>query len=234
VLSGIPRYRIVIKHLLLAFVFFSIALVVCFRWIPPPMTAFMVETYLARFFSGKKHPAIHYRWVDYESIPPSVGLAVIAAEDQKFPYHWGFDFASISHALEERKSGGRVRGASTITQQVAKNLFLWPGRSFFRKGLEAYFTILIELIWPKRRILEVYLNIAEFGRGTFGVHSASRYLLRKSPSKLSRTDAALLAAALPNPKRFNVAGPSGYVFHRRNWILRQMSQLGGIQYLDHL
>jgi monofunctional glycosyltransferase len=198
------------------------------------MSAFMVEGYLARIFSGDKRPPIRYHWVDAESISPNLALAVIAAEDQKFPQHGGFDFESISDALENRQRGGRIRGASTITQQVAKNLFLWKGRSFFRKGLEAYFTVLLELLWSKHRILEVYVNIAEFSDGTFGAYAASANLLSKSPLKLSRPDAALLAAVLPNPTKFKVRAPSRYVLRRRNWIMGQMKQLGGISYLDEL
>ena len=149
----------------------------------------------------------------------------MAAEDQKFPVHWGFDPHSIAEAWEERRKGERIRGASTITQQVAKNLFLWPGKSFVRKGIEAYFTVLIETIWPKRRILEVYLNIAEFGRGVFGIAAASETFYKKTPDRLTRTQSALLAAALPNPRRLRIDRPSPYMRARAGWILNQMNQL---------
>jgi monofunctional biosynthetic peptidoglycan transglycosylase len=163
-----------------------------------------------------------------------MALAVVATEDQRFPYHRGFDFKSISDALEEHRKGRRLRGASTITQQVAKNLFLWSGRSYVRKGLEAYFTILLELLWSKRRILEVYLNIVEFGNGTHGVHAAAKNFLGKKPSQLTRWDAALLAAVLPNPRILKVRNPSPFVRQRQHWIVQQMGQLGGVGYLRDL
>ena len=193
----------------------------------------MVEERLERLISGKKG-AIRYQWVDAEKISPYMRLAAVAGEDQLFPYHWGFDFESIREALEHHRRGGRLRGASTITQQVAKNLFLWSGRSYIRKGLEAYFTVLLELLWPKSRILEVYLNIAEFGDGIYGVRAAARTYLRKSPAALTRMDAALLAAVLPNPERFKVRRPSPYVRRRLHWIRQQMEQLGGVGYIRDL
>ena len=158
-------------------------------------------------------------------------LAAVASEDQKFPFHRGFDFDSISAAVEKSLAGGRLRGASTISQQVAKNLFLWSGRSFVRKGLEAYFTVLLETLWSKHRILEVYLNIAAFGDNIYGVSTAARRLLGKPPSRLTPKDAALLAAVLPNPVALKVRHPSAYVKKRRDWIEQQMKQLGGIRYL---
>ena len=161
-------------------------------------------------------------------------LAVIASEDQTFPDHHGFDFRSIDKALDERERGRPVRGASTISQQVAKNLFLWPGKNWIRKGLEAYFTLLIETLWPKQRILEVYLNIAEFGKGVFGVGIASESYLRKPAARLSSYDAALLAAVLPNPKRLRANSPSTYVRSRQAWIMGQMRGLGGTALLQRL
>jgi monofunctional biosynthetic peptidoglycan transglycosylase len=159
---------------------------------------------------------------------------VVAAEDQKFPLHHGFDFKQIDKALQDRERGKHVRGASTISQQVAKNLFLWPGQSWFRKGLEAGITVLIELAWSKQRILEVYLNVAEFGRGTFGVQAASRRFFHKDASHLTRADAALLAAVLPAPNRFRVDAPSNYVKRRQGWIQRQMASLGDTPYVQGL
>jgi monofunctional biosynthetic peptidoglycan transglycosylase len=201
------------------------------RWIPPPTTAMMLESRLAARQAGDKHYRLRYRWVAWRGISPQMRIAVVAAEDQKFPWHGGFDFQSISDAIEEREEGGRLRGASTISQQVAKNLFLWSGRSFLRKGLEAYFTVLIETLWPKRRILEVYLNVAEFGRGVFGVAAASEKFFGHSPARLDREEAALLAAVLPNPVRFHVERPSAYVLERCAWIQEQMELLGGPAYL---
>lgn len=194
---------------------------------------FMVGDFFENIFDQKKSSRIDYQWCSWESISKQVPLAVVAAEDQKFPYHWGFDFESISTAFMKNKSGRRIRGASTITQQVAKNLFLWSGKCYTRKGLEAYFTILLELLWPKQRILEMYVNIAEFGDGVYGVQAAAQKFFRKNADKLRPNEAALLAAVLPNPTRFKVDRPSRYIQSRKNWILRQMQQLGGISYLEN-
>lgn len=232
--SKTSRLLVIIGRSILAAIAFSVALVLCLRWLPPPTSAFMVARYFERLFQGEQQTSIRYRWVNWESISPHMPLAVIAAEDQKFPHHWGFDFESISEAMEKNKKGGRLRGASTITQQVAKNLFLWSGRSYVRKGLEAYFTILLELLWSKKRILEVYLNIAEFGDGTYGVSAAAEIFLGKRPSELTKRNAVLLAAVLPNPRRLKVRNPSPYVIERGRWIEKQMEQLGGVGYLRDL
>ncbi|MBA4367212.1 MAG: monofunctional biosynthetic peptidoglycan transglycosylase [Desulfobacterium sp.] len=224
-----PGFYQIAGWILIAAVAFSILLVFCLRWIPPPTSAFMMERYVAGIFQKERKTIIRYHWVEWKSIPPNMFLAVVAAEDQKFMHHWGFDFDSISDAMGKKKKKGRLRGASTITQQVAKNLFLWSGRSYIRKGIEAYFTVLLELLWDKRRILEVYLNIAEFGDGVYGVNAAAENLLGKRSAKyLTRRDAALLAAVLPNPKRFKVRRPSPYVKERCRWIQRQMNQLGRV------
>ena len=167
-----------------------------------------------------------------DEISPWMGLAVIAAEDQKFPDHWGFDIAAIEKAVaHNERNENRVRGASTLSQQTAKNLFLWDGRSYVRKGLEAGLTLGMEVVWTKRRILTVYLNIAEFGDGIFGVEEASQRYFHKPASRLTASEAALLAAVLPNPIRFKANAPSGYVRQRQQWILRQMRQLGGESFL---
>lgn len=193
----------------------------------------MIQRKIEAFVLWKERQIIAYEWFSYDDISKQMALAVIAAEDQNFPFHLGFDFEQIEKAIEQHNRGRRLRGASTITQQVAKNLFLWEGRSFFRKGLEAYFTILIELLWSKERILEVYLNIIEMGDMIFGVGAASQIYFKKDPSKLTRTQAALLAATIPNPKRFSARNPSGYVLRRQSWILGQMSSLGGVEYLKN-
>lgn len=232
--SKISRLLKITGCSMMAVAVFTVALVLSLRWIPPPTTAFILEKKLETYISKKKQPAIHYRWIGRESISPHMLLAVIAAEDQKFPYHWGFDFESILNAVEKNQKGGRLRGASTITQQTAKNLFLWSGRSYVRKGLEAYFTILLELLLTKNRILEIYVNVAEFGVGTYGVYAAAVTLLKKRPSQLTRREAAILAAALPNPRRLSGNNPSPYVRERGLWIERQMEQLGGISYLGSL
>ena len=206
------------------FLVLSVGSVLAFRWIDPPTSAFMLR---------EPNP-VRYRWVDWANTSPHVKVAVIAAEDQNFPAHYGFDLKSINDALADRERGRRVRGASTISQQVAKNLFLWPGQTWARKGLEAYFTLLIETLWPKQRILEVYLNIAEFGRGVYGVGAASDVYFHKPAARLSPYDGALLAAVLPSPKRMRVNAPSNYVRSRQQWILGQMRGLGGTNLLKEL
>lgn len=178
--------------------------------------------------------ALRYDWVAYRDISPYAALAVIAGEDQRFPDHHGFDFIEIQDALDDLDEGKPLRGASTLSQQVAKNLFLWSGRSFVRKGLEVWFTVLLELLWSKERILEVYLNIAEFGENTFGVGAASQHFFDKAAAGLTMGEAARLAAVLPNPVRYRVDRPSAYVLKRQRWIERQMRQLGGTRYLDRL
>lgn len=204
--------------------------VLLMRWWNPFSSAFMLNASLVHF-SDEKYET-RFRWVDFEKISPHAAIAVVAAEDQQFPFHDGFDFDSIRDAMEENERRKRPRGASTISQQVAKNLFLWNGGGYLRKGLEAWFTVLIELLWPKERILEVYLNVAQFGRGVFGVEAASQKFFRKPAARLTRTEAATLAAVLPNPIRLRADRPSRYVQSRRDWILGQMSGLGGSQYLD--
>ena len=202
-----------------------IAAVVPLRWIHPPTTAFILSD---------ETPGKLRRWVPLEHISPHLQIAVIASEDQKFPTHGGFDVDQIADALEERLAGGRRRGASTITQQVAKNLYLWPGASFLRKSLEAYLTFWIEWSWPKRRILEVYLNVAEFGRGVFGAGAASERFFGKRADALTPHEAALLAAVLPSPKRMSAARPSAYVLGRADEIARSVAGLGGTAYLRRL
>ncbi len=204
------------------------------RWIDPPFTAFMAEAQVAAWISRDSRYVFRHSWVDLTQISPNLPLAVVASEDQKFPDHWGFDVAAIEKAYALNQHSHKVRGASTISQQVAKNLFLWSGRSYFRKGLEAYFTVLIETLWPKRRILEIYLNIAEFGYGTYGAEAAAQRFFHKPASRLTRSDAAVLAAVLPNPQRFSASAPSRYVQQRREWILGQMQALGGPEMLGEI
>jgi monofunctional biosynthetic peptidoglycan transglycosylase len=195
--------------------------VLLLRWIDPPVTAFMLQQ--SRFHGDELR--YQYHWMDWRELGSTAALAVMAAEDQKFPDHRGFDVASIHKAVVQRRNGEALRGASTITQQVAKNLFLWPGRSLLRKAIEAYFAVIIEISWPKRRILEVYLNIAELGPGVYGVPAASRLYFGKTPRQLSTAEAALLAAVLPNPKQLSVEEPSAYVWERRRWIMQQAARL---------
>lgn len=206
--------------------------VLILRWVDPPTSAFMSSARAQAALAGDRTFRLRYQWKDYDNISRYAPLAVIAAEDQRFAEHWGFDFRSIDDSIRQHHNGKgkRLRGASTITQQVAKNLFLWNGKSFARKGLEAYFTLLIEALWPKQRIIEVYLNIAEFGRGVYGVEAASRHFFRRPAGRLNAEQSALLAAVLPNPQRFKVNAPSRYVLSRQSWILAQMRRLGGRSY----
>ena len=204
----------------------SLLLVGIFRYLPVPVTTFMLYRQVAYFQEGNNFKVINHHWVDGDKISQHVFAAVIAAEDQLFYQHQGYDTSAIKLAIETWLDGGHLRGASTISQQVAKNLFLVPTRSFWRKGFEAWFTILIETFWSKDRILEVYLNSIEFGDHLFGIEAASQYYFGISPMKLSRKQSALLAASLPNPLKFNVAKPSAYMLRRQSWILRQMSNLG--------
>ena len=200
-------------------------LVAAMRWIDPLASAFMLQRQIALWAEGSRH-RVGYEWVDWDYIAPAMPLAAVAAEDQRFPRHWGFDLDAIADALEDRAARGRVRGASTISQQVAKNLFLWSGRSWLRKGLEAYLTLAIEAFWPKRRILEVYLNIAQFGPDVFGVGAASARYFNTTPVQLTAHQAALLAAVLPSPMHYRIDPPSDYVYGRSVHIQGQMRQLG--------
>ena len=209
------------------------------RWMDPWYSAFMLDAALDASRRGQSNYHTDYRWADLEQISPHAAVAVIAAEDQFFPFHMGFDFNSIraavrSNEAQATKRHPRVRGASTISQQVAKNLFLWSGRSYFRKACEVYFTLLIELTWPKERILEVYLNVAQFGDGIYGVEAGAQRFYHKPAARLNREEAAVLAAVLPNPITFKVNAPSNYVIERRDWILGQMRGLGGPSYLEEL
>ncbi|WP_221390930.1 monofunctional biosynthetic peptidoglycan transglycosylase [Dyadobacter sp. NIV53] len=213
------------------FLIISVVWVFILRFLPVWVTPFMISRKIEAF-KADEETKIYSDWEPYENISKEAALAVIASEDQNFPHHWGFDFNEIYDAMTEKRK--RVRGASTISQQVAKNVFLWHGRSFIRKGLEAYFTILIEIIWDKERILEVYLNVAEMGKMTFGVEAASLRYYKKSAKNLTRAEAARIAAVLPNPLRFSIKNPSSYVIKRSGQISRQMRSLGGQKYIADL
>lgn len=213
-----PRLRIWQWLLLAPFAIaaFAVLQVLILRIVPPFTSAFMIASDVP----------VRYDWVPWQRIAPVAGLAMVAAEDQKFPEHWGFDFEAIDKALDHNKRSRRMRGASTISQQTAKNLFLWSGRSYIRKGLEVGYTLLIETFWPKRRVLEMYLNIAQFGPGVYGVEAAAQLYFHKPAARLTRSEAALLAAVLPNPVRLRVDRPSSYVLGRANQIEGQMQALG--------
>jgi monofunctional biosynthetic peptidoglycan transglycosylase len=208
--------------------------VLLLRWLPPLSSAFMVEAAAQAWAARDRSYHTDYQWLSLEQISPHAAIAVIASEDQRFPFHAGFDFAQIREAVRASEHGRRLRGASTISQQVAKNLFLWSGHSFVRKGLEAYFTVLIETLWPKERILEVYLNIAQFGEGIYGAQAAAQRFWHKPAARLSSAEAALLAAVLPEPLRLHAERPSRYLLGRRDEILAQMRELGGASYLRAL
>lgn len=224
------RIRLIVGRIVLVWLGIWLAGILLFSFLPVPFSAVMAERQIGAWLRGDFSYVAHSDWVGHDEISPWMGLAVIASEDQKFPTHWGFDVAAIESVLDN--SDSRMRGASTLSQQTAKNLFLWDGRSWVRKGLEAGLTVGIETVWTKRRILTVYLNIAEFGPGIFGVEAASQRYFHKPASRLTAADAALLAAVLPNPIRYRAAAPSGYVRERQQWILRQMRQLGGEGFLQ--
>lgn len=200
------------------------------RWIDPPYSMFMWQQ--SRALGQQK--SIHQEWVDWEFISDELKIAVIAAEDQRFLEHSGFDWDAIAQTWQARQAGTSRGGASTISQQLAKNLFLWSGQSWIRKGIEAWLTVAIELIVPKQRILEIYLNIAQWGDAQFGAEAASEFFFAKSARELTRWEAALLAAVLPNPVIYRVNAPSRYVTERQRWIVRNVRRLGGPGYLSEL
>jgi monofunctional biosynthetic peptidoglycan transglycosylase len=219
--------RRIILWVLLVIIFATSAIVLALRWVDPATSAFILSS------SGKgevRGPV----WSDWENISPWLPLAIIAAEDQKFPFHRGFDIESIRRAVRERIRRGRIRGASTISQQLAKNLFLWPQRSWLRKGLEVYFTLLLEAFLPKQRILELYMNLAEFGPSLFGAGMAARVYFSKNAKQLDLNEACLLAAVLPNPKQLHVHNPGKESKIKVKWIQTQINALGGRGYLDNL
>ena len=205
----------------------SVLFVLPLRWVNPATTAFMLG-------DERDLDDIRFEWVSWDRMSDSLALAVIASEDQRFFDHAGIDFDSIRKSVEESRRGEGLRGASTITQQVAKNLYLWRARSFVRKGIEAYLALLVDLAWPKRRILEVYLNVAEFGPGVYGVGAASEVFFGKPASAVGDAEAALLAAVLPSPVRMSVARPSDYVRERQRWIVGQMQRLRREHVIDSI
>ncbi len=216
------------------FVAFTALQVLVLRFVDPPTSAFMLARQAEAWRAGDWRYRVAYDWRDLERIAPSLPMSVVAAEDQNFATHPGFDLDAIGKAMDSNARGGRTRGASTISQQVAKNLFLWQGRSWVRKGLEAWYTVLVEALWPKRRILEVYVNTAEFGDGIYGAQAAARSYWRIDAARLSDAQSARLAAVLPSPRRYSAVRPGPYVQRRAAWIQRQVRQLGGRAYLDQL
>ncbi len=225
--------RFLLQALMLSILLFFIILLV-FRWVPIPSSAFIYQQNALAKQSPKIYLKASYEWQDWDGIPMHVALAVVAAEDQRFLQHWGIDVIELKKALAQNGKKKRSRGASTITQQTAKNLFLWNGRSYTRKVIEAVMSLAIEVTWPKKRILEVYLNIAQFGDAIFGIKAGSRRLFDKAPNELSLEEAAMLAAVLPRPAISNVNDPRPELRKRQQWILKQMKQLGGNAYLRKL
>ncbi|GAB6388571.1 monofunctional biosynthetic peptidoglycan transglycosylase [Stutzerimonas marianensis] len=222
-----------LTKLLLWLIALSVLLVLVFRWVPPPFTALMVERKIESWVQDDSID-LQRTWRPWKELPDHLKMAVIAAEDQKFASHWGFDLEAIRAAFAHNERGGSLRGASTLSQQVAKNLFLWSGRSWVRKGLEVWFTGLIELLWPKQRILEVYLNSVEWGSGVFGAEAAARHHFGVGAPYLSVQQASQLAAVLPNPRAWSAGRPGPHVRNRAAWIRRQISQLGGSHYLNDM
>ena len=210
----------------------SLLPVILFRWVPVPGSMLMLERWLEA--RGNPQFTLQQRWTPYREIPDNIKMAVIAAEDQRFAEHHGFDLKAIRAALQHNQRGGNLRGASTLSQQVSKNLFLWSGRSWPRKGLEAWFTLAIETLWSKQRILEVYLNIVEWDDGVFGINAAARHHFGVAPVALSDQQAAQLAAVLPSPRNWSAANPPAHVLQRSQWIRQQSRQLGGAHYLRQM
>lgn len=225
-------WRLVWRGVLL-FVLLSVALVLLFRFVPPPGSMVMVERKIQSWIHSEPI-RIQRHWRNWDELSSSAKLAVIAAEDQRFPVHRGFDIVELRRAWKTSQDGGRLRGASTLSQQTAKNVFLWSGRSWTRKGLEAWFTLLIETLWSKQRILEVYLNVAEWDSGVFGLEAAAQHYFGVSANALSDRQASLLAAILPNPRTRSASRPDAQVERRSQWIARQMRNLGGVGYLERL
>lgn len=205
----------------------SIVSVIFFRWVPIPVTPLMLIRCVEHKMDGKEMK-LNKDWVSLDQISPSLQLAVVCSEDQNFIKHNGFDFEAIEKAMDYNETHTKTRGASTISQQTAKNVFLWQGRSYLRKGLEVYFTFLIETFWSKERIMEVYLNVIEMGDGIYGAQAASKTFFKKDAKYMTKSECATIAAVLPNPIKFNAGKPSAYTQKRRGWVMNQMSLWGGV------
>lgn len=215
----------IIWKIILWFFISSVVTVIVFRWVPVPLTPLMIIRCVQQKSDGKDMRMKH-DWVEFKKISPKLQLAVVCSEDQNYLKHFGFDWGAIEKAMKENEKGGKIRGASTITQQTAKNVFLWPGRSYIRKGFEVWFTLLIEIFWSKERIMEVYLNSIEMGDGVYGAEAASKFWFSKSASALTKDEAAAIAAVLPNPLRYKANPPSNYIANRKAWIKQQMNYWG--------
>jgi monofunctional glycosyltransferase len=221
--------RLLLKIILWFFIS-TIGFTVLYRFVPVPVTPLMLIRVWEQTWDKDQKVRLYKDWVSMENISKHASQAVYAAEDQKFLQHNGFDWEAMEKAWEGNKKGKRIKGASTISQQTAKNVFLWPNRNIVRKALEAYFTFLIELIWPKERIMEVYLNVIEMGHGVYGIEAAAQTYFNKPAAKLSQAESALIAAVLPNPRRWSPAKPTAYIRGRQAWIMRQMNNLAPLGY----
>jgi monofunctional biosynthetic peptidoglycan transglycosylase len=211
---------------LLWFIISTVGVVILYKWMPVPITPLMV----IRYFEKDSPKLLKHEWEPIENISKNLQLAVICSEDQIFLSHNGFDLKAIEKAYENNKKGKRIKGGSTISQQTAKNVFLWPERSWLRKGLETYFTFLIELVWSKERIMEVYLNSIEMGKGVYGAEAAAQYWFKKPASKLSKLEASAIAAILPNPRKYKANPVTNYIASRKSWIIKQMNFYGPLNY----
>lgn len=216
--------KILIKTLLFL-VIFSVLVTLLLKWVAVPVTPLMVIRCIEQKSQGKEM-VLKHDWVNMDNISPKLQLAVVCSEDQNYLKHYGFDWGAIEKAMKANESGKKLRGGSTISQQTAKNVFLWPGRSYIRKGLEAYFTLLIETLWSKERIMEVYLNSIEMGNGVYGAEAAAQFWFKKTAKNLSKDDCAAIAAILPNPLKYSANPPSAYISKRKAWIKQQMSYWG--------
>lgn len=217
-------FKIILK-LLIGFLIISVTSVIIFRWVPVPITPLMIIRCVEQK-SNEKKITLKHDWVSLEKISPKLQLAVVCSEDQNYLKHFGFDWGAIEKAIKANEIGKKLRGASTISQQTAKNVFLWPGRSFIRKAFEAYFTLLIELFWSKERIMEIYLNSIEMGNGVYGAEAAAQYWFNKSAINLNKDESAAIASILPNPLKYVANPPSAYISRRKIWVKQQMSFWG--------
>ncbi len=217
-------FRMVLR-IIIFFLILSISSVILFRWVAIPLTPLMLIRCAEQKSEGKDMTLKH-DWVNMEKISPKLQLAVVCSEDQNYLKHYGFDWGAIEKAMKNNELGKKIRGASTISQQTAKNVFLWPGRSYVRKGFEVYFTLLIEVCWSKERIMEVYLNSIEMGKGVYGAEAAAQFWFKKSAEKLNKDESAAIAAILPNPLKYVANPPSAYIQKRKSWIKQQMSFWG--------
>lgn len=223
------RFFTILKKIIILFFSITILWALAYRFINPPVTWLMLQRGVERMIEGKDWK-LEKEWRSFDELSYNLKLAAVAGEDARFLQHWGFDTKAIEKAYQKNKAGKPMRGGSTISQQTAKNVFLWPGRSWIRKGFEAYFTLLIEILWSKERILEVYLNVIEMGDGIYGAEAAAKLYYGKTAESMSKRQAALLIAVLPNPRRWSPVKPTKYIYYKQRLILKNMQQLGKLKF----